>query len=101
MNAQLAQGTYSVSARCLTCQVLTSFDQKQQVMVNGPHAYEGKIFHRVLYVLGQCARCGRGALAVVPDNGNAQSAVLEDFLPISPDALPLPSAVPVDIQTEF
>ena len=56
---------------------------------------------RVLYVLCQCARCEGGALAVVPDNGNRPSAVLESFFPISGDALPLPTAVPHDIQAEF
>jgi hypothetical protein len=81
--------------------VLTSFDQKQTVIVNGTHRYRGGTYQRVLYILSQCARCERGALAVVPDSGNRQTAVLQAFFPVSPAALPLPVAVPVEIQAEF
>jgi len=101
MSPQLAPNNYSVSAHCPTCQVLTSFDQKQMVTVNGPHGYRGGTYQRVHYILAQCARCERGALAVVPDNGNRQTAVLQAFFPVSPAALPLPAAVPAEIQAEF
>jgi hypothetical protein len=101
MNPQLGRTNYSVSAHCPTCKVLTSFDQKHMVTVNGPHLYNEKSFNRVHYILCQCARCERGALAVVPDNGNRPTAVLESFSPISVDALPLPPDVPTDIQKEF
>jgi hypothetical protein len=40
-------------------------------------------------------------LGKFPDNGNAQSAVLEDFYPVSLDAAPLPKSVPPDIEAEF
>lgn len=101
MNPELAPDNYSVSAHCPTCKVLTSFDQKQIVIVNRPYTYKGARYLRVLHILSQCARCERGALAVVPDNGSRQTAVLEAFFPVSPTASPLPSAVPADIQDEF
>jgi hypothetical protein len=100
MNAQLGKN-YNVSAQCPDCKVLTSFDSQGTSIVDGGHTYAGKTYRRVLYVFSRCARCGRGGLATVPDNGNAESAVLEDFLPFSIDAAPLPNAVPPDIQTEF
>ncbi len=55
----------------------------------------------MLFVLGQCAGCGRGGLAAVPDNGNRDSAVLESFFPFSIDSVPLPAGVPIGIQSEF
>jgi len=100
MNLQLGRN-YSVSAHCPDCGALTSFDQKQVAIIDGGHMYNGKNYMRVLYVFSQCARCGRGGLATVPDNGGTQSAVLEDFYPISIDAAPLPHALPPDIQAEF
>jgi hypothetical protein len=101
MNPRLGPLNYSVSAHCPDCKVLTSFEQKQTVIDNRAHEFQGQRFQRVLYVLGQCAGCGRGALAVIPDSGNRQSAVLESFFPICVDALPLPAAVPSDIEAEF
>lgn len=101
MNPQLSPNDYSVSAHCPTCGVVTSFDQKQALAVAGRHGYKGQFFQRVLNILSQCARCERGALAVVPDNGARQTAVLESFFPIFPDSIPLPAAVPADIVAEF
>jgi hypothetical protein len=98
---ELGKTNYSVAAHCPTCQAVTSFEQKQLVAVQGVHEYEGKAFQRVLYVLTQCSRCQRGGFAVVPDNGNLQTAVVESFFPISVDAFPLPAAVPPDIVAEF
>jgi hypothetical protein len=98
---QLDPKNYSVSANCPTCKALTSFDQKQVVIVNGAYTYKGRNFTRVLYILSQCARCGRGGFAVVPDSGNRPTAALENFFPFSPDALLLPVSIPQDIQTEF
>jgi Domain of unknown function (DUF4145) len=101
MNPLLSRTNYSVSAHCPTCKAVTSFDQRQLVIVPGPHMHNGQSFQRVLYILSQCARCARGAFAAVLDNGNAQSTVLEAFFPISPDTLPLPASVPADVQAEF
>jgi hypothetical protein len=98
---ELGVTNYSVSAHCPTCKAITSFDQRQVVIVQRAHTYEGKNFQRVLYILSQCARCERGGFAVVPDSGNRQTAALEAFFPISVDALPLPSGVPTDIEAEF
>lgn len=100
MNPKFGQN-YSVSAQCPTCQAVTSFDQKANTIVNGLYSYNGTNYSRVLYVFGQCARCGRGGLATFPDNGTWQSAVLESFFPFSVDAAPLLTAVPPDIQAEF
>jgi Domain of unknown function (DUF4145) len=96
-----ALSNYSVSAHCPACDVVTSFDQRQAIAVNGPHEYQLKTYTRVLYILSQCARCRRGGFAVVPDNGGPSSAVLESFFPIFPDALSLPASVPADIRAEF
>ena len=101
MKAQLGATNYSVSAHCPTCNAITSFDQKHVAMVQRPHTYAGQTFQRVLYILSQCARCERGGIAVVPDNGNRQNATLEAFFPVSVDALPLPSEVPNDLVAEF
>ena len=43
MNPQLSPNNYSVSAFCPTCKVLTSFDQKQTVIVNRAHTTDGVI----------------------------------------------------------
>ena len=40
-------------------------------------------------------------MATVPDNNNAQSAVLESFFPISTEPATLPTGVPTEVQTEF
>jgi hypothetical protein len=37
----------------------------------------------------------------VPDNGNIQTATLEEFYPFSVNTVPLPADVPADIQSEF
>ena len=100
MKPKLGQN-YSVSAQCPTCQAVTSFDQRTSAVVNGPHPFAGRNYSRAIYVFSQCARCSRGGLATIPDDGNWQSAVLESFFPLSIDAAPLPAAVPPDIQAEF
>jgi hypothetical protein len=98
---QLSPNSYNVSAFCPDCRVVTSFGQQNTIIVVGNHAYQGSNYQRVLYLFVLCARCGRGALAIIPDNGNAQSAVLESFFPTSVDAAPLPKDVPPEIQAEF
>ncbi len=100
MNPELGRN-YSVSAQCPTCQAVTSFDQRSIATVDGRHTYKGTIYGRVLYIFSQCARCGHGGLATVPDRGSLQTAVLESFFPFSIDAAPLPQSVPADIQAEF
>jgi Domain of unknown function (DUF4145) len=102
MKPELGATNYSVSAHCPTCKAITSFDPKQTVVVDGEYTYEGKKFRRVLYLLSQCARCGRGGFAAVPDNGGRHlGSGLGEFFPVSVDALPLPAAVPTDVQAEF
>jgi Domain of unknown function (DUF4145) len=80
---------------------VTSFDPKQQIPVDDQHTFEGRGFQRTIYILTQCARCGRGGLAIVGDNGGGQSTFLENFYPIAVSAAPLPKDVPSDIQKEF
>jgi hypothetical protein len=96
---------YSVSAYCPNCHAITSFDQKaaaiKEYVSVGKYRYKDKLYARVLFIFSQCARCGIGGLAKVPDDGSIHTAVLEDFYPISVDAAPLPPAVPVEIQAEF
>jgi Domain of unknown function (DUF4145) len=95
---------YSVSAHCPTCEAITSFDQKSVEIVEyqgGRYEYKGNNYIRLLFVFSQCARCGTGGLAKIPDKGNIQTAVLEEFYPVSVDAAQLPAAVPGEIQAEF
>lgn len=100
MNAQLSPGL-DISGHCPTCQVVTNLVQINSLVVNGAHYYKGSKYARVTYVFGKCGRCGRGGLAILPDNGTPQTAVLESFFPISIDAAPLPKPVPIEIQAEF
>lgn len=100
MKPQLSK-TYGLTAFCSRCEAVTSFEAKSVVPVDDRHAFQGSSFLRSVYVFSQCARCGRGGLAAVGDNGNAQGAVLENFFPIAVTAAPLPGAVPRDIQAEF
>jgi hypothetical protein len=98
---QKNRATYNVSAFCPDCKVVTNFGQHVTRAVDGKHEYKGTVYNRVVYVAYACDRCGRGALATIPDNGSPQSAVLESFVPVSPDSSPLPQGVPKDIEAEF
>jgi uncharacterized protein DUF4145 len=95
------QADYSVSAYCPECQVVTHFKVVGQFSVGGPHEFAGATFTRVLYGTLQCSGCSRGALATVPDKNSVQSAVLESFFPIFPDAAGLPDSVPPELKAEF
>jgi hypothetical protein len=101
MKPQLRQNTYDVSAYCPDCEVVTHFSVHSSIPVNGNHAYNGKNYARVMYNFCMCARCNRGALAVVPDAGDAATGVLENFFPLSVDAAHLPNGVPPEITAEF
>lgn len=101
MKAQLAPNSYNVSAHCPNCRVVTGFGQGSVIIANGPHTYNGQNYARVLYVYSACSRCGRAALATIPDNGGPHNAALESFFPVCPDEAPLPKDVPADIQAEF
>jgi hypothetical protein len=92
VTARLIRNSYNVSAVCPTCEAVTSFEQKQTVVVNGEYYVyvngQRQAYSRVLYVLSQCAGCTRGGFAAIPDRGNAQNAVLESFFPFSVKILP-------------
>jgi hypothetical protein len=100
--------TYYVLARCPDCDADTSFDEKGfsnttmgTSIVDGRHVYMGTVFLRVLWKALRCSVCSRGAIAKFHDQGNAQTAVLEDFIPHSVEKAAVPAAVPVDILKEF
>jgi Domain of unknown function (DUF4145) len=56
---------------------------------------------RILWQAFRCSVCSRGAVAKIHDNGNSQTAVLEDFSPKATEKAALPGAVPEDIVKEF
>jgi hypothetical protein len=98
----------NVLARCPDCDAVTSFDVKGYsnttlgtVIIDVRHAYEGKGYSRVLWQFFRCNVCSRGAVAKLHDNGNSQSAVLEDFLPQAIEKASVPPSVPEDIVKEF
>lgn len=94
---------YTVSALCPTCKVITHFKQVgfPPITISKPYTHENKTYQRVLYPTLQCGRCNRAGLATIADNGNAQTATLESFFPLSIDEAPLPASVPQDIRNEF
>jgi hypothetical protein len=102
MKPRILRSTYNVSAFCPICKSTTSFDTKHVIATDYSHFSTNKIqYHRLLYVLNQCASCGLGGYAKISDNGDANETFLDDFYPYSIDALKIPSDVPIDIQTEF
>lgn len=100
MKPQLGNN-YSVSAYCTNCEAITSFDAKQPAILNEQHTFDGPTLGRRLYFFSQCARCARGALVTIGDNGGVNTAVIEEFFPIAVATAPLPTEVPADIQGEF
>src|SRR5437763_1654268 len=102
MRPQLGNDNYNVSAYCTVCEAITSFDPRQQaIVVNEHHTFNGRSLQRTIYYLSQCARCGRGGMAIIGDNGNPQGAVLEEFFPITTALAALPEDVPPEIEAEF
>jgi hypothetical protein len=95
------RSNYCISATCPTCKAITSFEVKQTIIVQGIHNTGHGQYARILYILSQCAGCGRGGFASVSDNGSADHAHLNDFYPISVDAAVLPVEVPADVRAEF
>jgi hypothetical protein len=102
MKAQLIKANNVVLAFCPLCRADTSFEPRQTAApISGQYWYKNQPYSRLLNVFSQCARCGRGGLAVVLDEGNSATAVLESFYPISIETLPVPDDVPADILKEF
>ncbi len=98
----------NVLARCPDCDVVTSFDTRGHsnttlgtVIINVEHRYEGRQFTRILWHAFRCSVCSRGAIAKIHDNGNSQTAVLDEFLPGAIEKAALPPSVPTDILAEF
>lgn len=98
----------NVLARCPDCDAITSFDAKGHsntalgaVFIDVPHRYEGNNYSRMLWHFFRCNVCSRGAVAKLHDNGNNQTAILEDFLPQAIEKASLPPSVPEDIVKEF
>jgi hypothetical protein len=98
----------NVLALCPDCDAITSFDTKGHsntrlgtVIVNQGHTYNGTMYHRILWQAFRCAVCNRGAVAKIHDQGNSQTAVLEDFIPRAVEKAALPAKVAEDIVKEF
>jgi hypothetical protein len=98
----------NVLARCPDCDAVTSFDAKGHsntnlgaTIIDGTHQFEGKQYGRILWQAFRCSVCNRGAVAKIHDQGNSQTAVLEDFLPAAIERATLPPTVPLDIEKEF
>jgi len=98
----------NVLARCPDCDAVTSFDTKGHssttlglVIINDKHQYQSKDYSRILWQFFRCNVCNRGAVAKLHDQGNSQTAVLEEFMPNAVEKAPLPMAVPEDIVKEF
>jgi len=98
----------NVLARCPDCDAVTSFDTKSHsgtsmgaVIINGGHTYNGTGYSRILWQAFRCSVCSRGAVAKIHDQGNSQTAVLEDFIPRAIEKAALPAGVPEDVVKEF
>src|SRR5467141_3054602 len=99
--------SYTVLAHCPDCDADTSFDDKGfsttsmgTSIADGRHEYMGTVFQRVVWKALRCSVCSRGAIAKFHDQGNTQSAVLEDFIPHAVEKAAVPAAVPMDILKE-
>ena len=108
MNARYNWQENNVLARCPDCDAVTSFDTKGHssthlgaVIIDQMHIYNGARYSRVLWQAFRCAVCNRGAVAKILDQGNSQTAVLEEFIPQAVEKATLPAFVPKDIVKEF
>ncbi|MGA9107115.1 MAG: hypothetical protein WB359_17380 [Bryobacteraceae bacterium] len=102
MDAKLNRSNGSVTAPCPDCSgAVTTFELKGQVLLNQAGRFENQQYQRTLYLLNQCANCGRGGLAKIYDNGGMGNAVLESFFPFPADMLSLPKGVPAELEKEF
>jgi hypothetical protein len=102
MKAQLIKQNWSVLAQCPNCYDVRSFEMRYMpTAVAGVYVYKEKNYSRLLSVFSQCARCSHGGLAIILDDGDTATAVLESFSPLSIDSVPVPKAVPEDIVKEF
>ncbi|MGH9735671.1 MAG: DUF4145 domain-containing protein [Candidatus Acidiferrales bacterium] len=107
-NARYNWRENNVLARCPDCNAITSFDTKGfgnsslgTVIIDRYHPYQGRNYSRILWRFFRCVVCSRGAVAKLHDEGDSQTAVLEDFLPGAVGAASLPGSVPEDIRKEF
>jgi uncharacterized protein DUF4145 len=99
---------YTVLARCPDCDADTSFDCQGHsntrlgaTIIDQRHDYNGAGYSRILWQALRCSVCNRGAIAKFHDQGNGNSAVLEEFIPRAVEKAPLPAAVPADIVLEY
>lgn len=97
-----------VLARCPDCGSDTEFDTKGHsgtslgtTIINTHHSYAGNHYSRILWRALRCSVCDRGGFAKLHDNGNNQTAVLEEFIPPAVERAALPPVVPDDIVKEF
>src|SRR5260370_22619164 len=102
MKAQLIKQNWSVLAQCPNCYDVRSFEMRYMpTAVAGVYVYKEKNYSRLLSVFSQCARCSHGGLAIILDDGDTATAVLESFSPLSIDSVPVPKAVPEDRRIRF
>jgi hypothetical protein len=97
----------NVSAICPDCKAIAVFDHKSPrgeygtVLVDRSHSFNGRNYHRFVYVLMRCGGCGRGGLAQIHDLGRQIEGTLGEFFPVSIESAKLPEAVPGGIVNEF
>jgi Arc/MetJ-type ribon-helix-helix transcriptional regulator len=108
MKPQYKWEVNSVLATCPDCDAVTSWDthgfsntQMGAALVNRSHVFDGQQYSRILWQAFRCAVCSRGGIGKLHDNGNSQTAVLENFIPAAIEKANLPAGVPADVQSEF
>ena len=92
---------------CPDCNAITNFDYKDSsrefgyVVINRQHRYNGQNFSRIVYKLFSCTGCGRGGIAKIHCNNNAQEGKVEDFYPVGIDKAKVPNNIPDEILAEL
>ena len=102
MKPRFIKANNVVLAFCPLCRDVTSFERRHTASpIIGRYLHKDQPYSRLLNVCSQCARCRRGGLAVILDQGHPETAVLESFCPLSIETLPIPKDVPNKILIEF
>ena len=92
---------------CPDCKAIANFDYKDSsrefgfVVIDRRHQYNGQSFSRIVYTLFSCTGCGRGGVAKIHCNNNAQEGEVEDFYPVGIDKVKVPSDTPKEILAEL
>ena len=92
---------------CPDCNAIANFDYKDSsrefgyVSISRQHRYNGQNFSRIVYKLFSCTGCGRGGVAKIHCNNNAQEGEVEDFYPVGIDKVKVPSNIQKEILAEL